>query len=229
MTFVAAAVGGLAGYGIAGTLAGAAIGAGIGGTIGGSMNQASAAKQAAATQLQGTQYAANIQKEMFDVLNEQQKPYREAGYGALEKLTSLRDMLTSPVSAQEIQNLPGFDFAINQGIGAARQNVNVGGGGSNVDRAAQKFASDYVTSTAMPQVLAQRQNIYNTLAGIAGLGQTAQGQVSTASQNTSNALAQLAVGGATAAAGGQVGAANAMASGVSNLGNAGMMYALLKG
>ena len=75
MTFVAAAIGGLGGglaaeagllgatSALGGTLGGAAIGA----MAGGSYNQAQAAKEAAQTQYAGTQYAADIQKQMFDI------------------------------------------------------------------------------------------------------------------------------------------------------------------
>ena len=125
--------------------------------------------------------------------------------------------------------LPGFQFAMEQGTGAARQAMNVGGGGSNVDRAAQKFAIDYTLCTAMPQVMEQCKNIYNTLAGIAGIGQTAQGQTTTLGQNTAANMGQLAVGGANAAAAGTVGAANAWSQAAGNIGNMATMYALLKG
>lgn len=195
----------------------------------GASKQASAAKSAAAGQAEASTYAADIQKEMFDVINEQQKPYREAGYGALTRIQDLLPSLTTPVSAQEIQNLPGFKFAIDQGIGATRQNVNVGGGGSNVDRAAQKFAIDYTTGTAMPQVLQQRRDIYNTLAGIAGIGQNAQSQTNQAAMTTGTNIGQAAIGGATALGAGQIGAANAYASGMQGIGNSALMYALLKG
>jgi hypothetical protein len=190
---------------------------------------AKGAKDAAQTQLQGTREGAAIQKEMFDVLNEQQKPYREAGYGALTRLGEMLPGLTAPVSREEILGLPGYQFAIDQGTGAARQAMNVGSPGSNVDRAAQKFALDYTLGTAMPQVISQRQNIYNTLAGIAGIGQTAQGQTSAMGQAAGTNMAQLAVGGANAIAGGQVGAANAYSNASGNIGNAAMMYALMKG
>jgi hypothetical protein len=228
MTFVAAAIGAGLGYGVAGTLTGAAIGAGIGGTIGGSMTQAKAAKQAAGMQADAATYAADVQREMFDIINEQQKPYREAGYGALTRIGELLPGLTKPVSREEIMGLPGYQFAMEQGTGAARQMFNVGGGGSNVDRAAQKFAIDYTLGTAMPQVISQRQNIYNTLAGIAGIGQTAQNQITAAGQNFAGNIGQAAIGGATALGAGQIGAANAMMGGISNLGNAGLMYALMR-
>lgn len=188
-----------------------------------------AAKEAAGMQVEGTRYAADVQKEMFDTLNKQQEPYRQAGYGALTRLNELLPGLTKPVSREEIMGLPGFQFGMEQGTGAARAAMNVGGGGSNVDRAAQKFAVDYTVGTAMPQVISQRQNIYNTLAGIAGIGQTAQTQTGQMGQTAAGNIGQLAVGGANAAAAGTVGAANAYTGAMGNIGNMATMYALLKG
>lgn len=201
------------------------LGAGAG-LIGSSM-QAGAAKDAARGQAESTRYAADIQKQMFDIQNQQQAPYREAGYGALTRIGELLPGLTKPVSREEIMGLPGYQFAMEQGTGAARQMMNVGGGGSNVDRAAQKFAIDYTLGTAMPQVIAQRQNIYNTLAGIAGIGQTAQGQTTQLAQNVAGNIGQAAIGGATALGAGQIGAANAYAGAMGNIGNTAMMYSLL--
>ena len=204
-----------------------AIAVSAGASLLGAGQQASAAKSAAQTQAEGTRYAADIQKQMFDILNKQQEPYREAGYGALTRIGELLPGLTKPISREEILGLPGYQFAVEQGTGAARQMANVGGGGSNVDRAAQKFALDYTLGIAMPQVLAQRQNIYNTLAGIAGIGQTAQTQTGQAGQTFAGNIGQAAIGGASALAGGQIGAANAIAGGLQGVGNAGMMYAYL--
>ncbi len=186
-----------------------------------------AAKGAAETQLQGTREASQQQREMFDILNEQNKPYREAGYGALNRINEMLPSLTKPVTAEDIQNMPGYKFAVQQGTGGAMQGMNVGGGGSNVQRAGQKFAIDYTMGTALPQYMAQRRDIYNTLAGVAGIGQNAQNQSNQIGQNTSTNLGQLAVGGANAIAGGQVGSANAYSNAMQGVGNAAMMYALL--
>lgn len=200
----------------------------VGGTslIGGYMGS-KGAESAANTQLQGTREASQQQREMFDILNEQNKPYREAGYGALTRINEMLPSLTRPITADDIRNMPGYQFAVEQGTGGAMQGMNVGGGGSNVQRAGQKFAIDYTMGTALPQYMAQRKDIYNTLAGVAGIGQTAQGQQNTIGQNTSNNLSQLAVGGANAIAGGQVGSANAYSGAMQGVGNAAMMYALL--
>jgi len=195
----------------------------------GSGMQASAAERGGERQAEAARYAADLQREMFDIQNLQQKPYREAGYGALSRIGELLPGLTKPLTREDILGMPGFQTAIEQGTGAARQTMNVGGGGSNVDRAAQKFAIDYTVQQAMPQALQQRQNIYNTLAGIAGIGQTAQGQTTTLASNVAGNIGQAAIGGAGALAAGQIGAANAYASGLQGIGNSAMMYALLKG
>jgi len=189
--------------------------------------QAGATSDAARLQYMTGQDAIAFQKEMFQKQLELGQPYREAGYGGLTKLNQMLPSLTSPVTAADIQNMPGYQFAVQQGTGGAMQAMNVGGGGSNVQRAGQKFAIDYTMGQALPQLMQQRRDIYNTLAGVAGIGQTAQGQQSTMGQNAATNIAQLGVGGANALAGGQVGAANAMANTVGQLGNAGMMYALL--
>ena len=77
-----------------------------------------------------------------------------------------------------------------------------------------------------PQLMQQRRDIFNTLSGVANIGQGAQAQQLTASQNATNNIAQLGVAGANAQAGGIMGAANAQANTVGQLGNAGLMYAL---
>lgn len=201
------------------------LGAGAG-LIGSGM-QASAAERAGEMQSGAARYAADIQKQMFDIQNLQQKPYREAGYGALTRIGELLPGLTKPLTREDILGMPGFQTAIEQGTGAARQMMNVGGGGSNVDRAAQKFAIDYTVQQAMPQALAQRQNIYNTLAGIAGIGQVAQGQTSQMAQNVAGNIGQAAIGGAGAIGAGMIGSANALAGGLGGAGNTAFMYSLL--
>ena len=204
----------------------------------GAQAQAGAMSDAAGLQAQTARESTALQREMYEKGLELGAPYREAGYSALTRIQDLLPGLTSPVTAAEIQGLPGFDFAMKQGIGAARQNFNVGGGGSNVDRASQKFAIDYVTGTAMPQVISQRSNIYNTLAGIAGIGQTAASgaagagagygaNVANIAGTTAGAIGNLGVGGANAMASGNIAQANLMSGALGNIGNSAFMYSLL--
>ena len=248
MTFVAAAIGAGLGYGVAGTLAGAAIGAGVGGMIGGGMNQASAAKQAASAQQAAATDATGLQRDMFNTINTQQAPYRTAGYGALNTLQSMlpgqyqqydangnpttmgtgSGALTREFTAADLnsQLAPNYQFMRDQGIGATRQNVNVGGGGSNANMASTKFAEDYAGNAyqnAFNNFQTQQGNIYNRLAGVAGIGQAGQNATNAAGTNYANAAGQLGIGSATAYGAGQVGSANAIAG----MGNNFMQAAML--
>ena len=221
MTWIAAAVTwlGPVGTAIAGSAILSTVGAG---------KQASAAKDASQLQYQATQDAAAQQRSMFDIQNQQQAPYREAGYGALTNIKDMMPYLTKQVTAEDLRSMPGFEFGLNQGTGAAGQAMNVGGGGSNVDMARTKFATDYATNVGLPQYLNQRTDIYNTLAGIAGIGQIGQTQTNQLAQNAANAQGQLAIGGAGALGAGQVGAANAYAGGLSNIGNTATLASMMR-
>jgi hypothetical protein len=233
MTWVAVAIGGAAVLGYMG-----------------SQKQASAATSAAQQQYQATQDASLAQMAMFDVQNKQQAPYREAGYGALSKINTMLPQFTEmpagykPFTAADLEtNLaPNYQFMLGQGLGATRQSLNVGGGGSNVERGGIKFAQDYASNAYQnaldnymkqeAQKFNQQQtgvgNVYNRLASIAGIGQTAQGQVNQLGQSTASNIGQLGIGGASALGAGQIGAANAYAGGLQGIGNAATLAGLLR-
>jgi hypothetical protein len=215
----------------------------------GGRQQAKAATGASQLQYQSTQDAARQQREMFDILNAQQAPYRETGYGALTNIKEMLPYFTQqapaykPFTAADLKtNLaPNYEFMKQQGLGATGQAINVGGGGSNVNLAMTKFAEDYASNAyqnalnnymqqqaqGFSQGQTQQGNIYNRLASLAGIGQAAQTQSNTLGSNTANALSQLGIGGATALGAGQIGAANAMAGGFGQVGNAITLASLL--
>jgi hypothetical protein len=215
MTFVAVAIGGSALLGYMG-----------------SRKQAKAAESASQLQYEATSDAAKQQREMFDILNAQQAPYREAGYGALNQINTMLPQFTKEfTSADLIRNLdPSYQFMLQQGLGATGQAMNVGGGCSNVDLARQRFAQEYAKTGAQQafnNYQSQQSNIYNRLSNLAGIGQAAQSQANTLGSNTANALSQLGIGGASALGAGQVGAANAMAGAYGGIGNALTLSSLL--
>lgn len=193
----------------------------------GSQKQAGAAESAAQTQAQGTKYAADIQKQMFDIQNAQLADYRKLGGIGLNKIQEMLPYLTKQVTAADIEGMPGYKFGREQGLGAVSQGMNVLSPGSNVDVAREKFATDYALTQGLPAYLKQRTDIFNTLASIAGIGQKATDTSAQLGATTGTNLSQLAVGGANALAGGQVGAANAMAGGLQGIGNTAALYGLL--
>ena len=216
----------------------------------GSQGQAEAAKEGAQLQYGATQDAAARQREMFDILNEQQLPYRTAGGGAL---TSLQEMLPyftekqapyRPFTAEDLKSnlAPNYEFMKQQGLGATAQAMNPGGGGSNIDLARIKFAEDYAGNAyqnALANYLSQQQNIfnqaqsektniYNKLSNLAGIGQTATTNIGNVGIGTAGNLGQLAIGGATALGAGNIGAANVMAGGLQGIGNAATLASMLR-
>ena len=195
--------------------------------LAGSLLGAQAAKSAAQQQTDAYRAGTAEQRAMFDIINQQQAPYREAGYGALTRLNEMLPMLTSMPTAEQVKAMPGYQFGLEQGLGSVSQGLNVASPGANVDRARIKFGADYALNQALPAYMKQRESIYNTLAGISGLGQVSTGQTTQAGMSAGTNLANLAVGQGTALAGGTVGAANALSGGLQNIGNAQMLYSLL--
>lgn len=194
----------------------------------GGLAQSRAATRAAETQYRGTQEAAAQQRAMFDILNAQQAPYREAGGAALTRIQEMLPFFTGMPTAEQVRATPGYQFGLEQGLGAVGQGMNVLSPGSNVDLARMKFAQDYALQQAYPLYTAQQTNIYNRLASLAGLGQAGTAASGQLGQQTGANLAQLATGGASALAGGQIGAANALAGGLGGVGNAAMLYNLIR-
>lgn len=199
----------------------------------GSRGQASAATSAAELQAQAAQRAAEQQMQMFTTLNEQQKPYREAGYSALGKIGEMLPQFTKTFTAADLNaNLaPNYEFMRQQGLGATAQGANVASPGSNVDLEKTIFAENYAKSgyqDALTNFRNQQTDIFNRLSGIAGIGQTAQGSSQALGSQTAANIGQLGIGGASATGAGQINAANAMAGGAGNIGNAGFLYSMLK-
>jgi len=207
---------------------------GAGGSIAGGLLGASGAQKAANTQAAATREAIAQQQRMFDIQNEQQRPYREAGYSALSDIASMKPYLTKQFGAEEFQAGidPSYNFRLAQGNLATTNALNRAGG--LVSGNALQGLTDYgqgAASTefqnAFNRFQTQRSNIYNTLAGIAGIGQTAQKQTSDLAQNVSGNIGQATIGIGNAMAGGQIGAANALSGGFQGAGNAYMLSNML--
>jgi hypothetical protein len=223
-------------------------GSAVAGLLGSNM-QANAASSAAQKQSDAAKYAADLQQQQFNQIQQQQAPYRQAGYTALDQITGMMPALTQqapaykPFTAEDLKSnlAPNYEFMLNQGLGANKQALNVGGGGSNISRGATKFAEDYASNAyqnALINYMTQQQqgfnqsqtstgNIFNRLAAIAGIGQAGQNQVNQAGLSTAGNIGSAGIAGAGYQAAGQVAGANAYGGALSNLGNAGMLYGLL--
>jgi hypothetical protein len=208
---------------------------GAGGSIAGGFLGASGARRAAETQAKATREAIAQQREMFDIQNEQLRPYRETGYTALKDIAGMRDYLTKQFGQEDFQAGidPSYNFRFQQGNLATTNALNRSGGlvGGNALQGLTDYgqgAASQEYQNAFNRFQGQRTNIYNTLAGIAGIGQTAQGQTTNLAKDVSGNIGQATIGIGNAYAGGQIGAANALSGGFQNAANSYMMGNLLK-
>jgi hypothetical protein len=185
-----------------------------------------AAKSAANKQADAARYAAQLQQEQFNLTNEQQKPYREAGYSALSDIGGMKPYLTQQYTPEDFaQGIdPGYQFRLQQGQEATNRMANMGGGmlGGNALRGAQDYTQGLASQeygNAFNRFQTQRSNIYNTLASISGLGQTSLGQTTAAGTTAAGNIGTNIANAGAAQAGGIVGQANAISGGLQQYGN----------
>jgi hypothetical protein len=205
-----------------------------------------AANKAAGQQADASRYAADVQKQMFDLQNAQQAPYRQSGYNALNTIGSLGSgtygitdaqgnptgtgtgsgYLTKQFTPEDFAAGidPGYAFRLSQGQESTNRMANMGGG--MLSGNALKGAEDYTQGLASQEYgnafnrfQTQRGNIYNTLASIAGLGQTSLGQTTAAGTTAAGNIGTNIANAGAAQAAGTVGSANAITGGIQGAAN----------
>ena len=205
-----------------------------------------ASKNAANTQAQAARDAAQVQQNIFNTQNEQQAAGRAAGYSGLNQIRSMlpgaytkydeqgnvagtafgTDYLTHQFTPEDFAAGidPGYAFRLQQGQMANQRAANIGGGAlsGNTLAGLQEYTQGQASQeygNAFNRYQTQRGNIYNTLASIAGLGQTAQQQTNQAAQAYGANTANLMTGAAAAQAAGTIGQANAYGNAIQGVGN----------
>jgi len=217
-----------------------------GGSLLGGLLGSGAATTAAGEQAGALNRATDIQQQQFNAVQQQGAPGRAAGYQALNTLGGLGsgtyqmyDAQGNPTGvgtgtgfltqgytpadfAQGID--PGYQFRLQQGQEATNRMANMGGGmiSGNALRGLEDYTQGLASTEynkAFDRFQTNRTNIYNTLAGIAGLGQNAYNtSAQTGTTAAGNIGTNIANAGA-AQAGGVVGSANALSGGLQNAGN----------
>ena len=221
------AIGGLSGTQLA------ALGTGAAG-----LYNASATRQAMQDAIGATQAAnAASQGTLGNIYNQQlgyQAPYQAAGVGAVNQLADMNPYLTHQFNAADLQAglAPNYDFMLQQGQQANQRAANVGGGalGGNALTGLNQYTQNYAGNAyqnAFNNYQAQRQNIYSDLAGIAGIGQTANTGAGTAGTNYGTGITNLNTSLANAQSANILGQAQVGAGGVSNATNSAFLASLL--
>ena len=200
--------------------------------IGGLMSNKAASTSASATQ-QAAQTSADVQREMFNKQVELQEPWRQAGMNALTQMQGQTNAMPAAFTGKvDLTQDPGYAFRLEEGLkGLERSAAARGGlmGGAQMKAmekygqgmASQEYQNAYNRAlTEYNANVARESTGYNRLAALAGIGQTATGQISGAAGSLGSNLGNLAYNAGTAAgnaqAAGYMGMANALSGGLSS-------------
>lgn len=207
MSAVAAAVGGAAVLGVGGAIIGS-----------------NATKDAAQTQADAARYAADTQYKMYQQQRDDQAPWRQAGQGALSQMQD--PSFQKDFSMSDFQQDPGYQFRMDQGQKALEASAAARGGlmGGNFGTALSQYGQDYASNeyqNAYNRFTNNQSNRFNRLASIAGVGQTANGQLAQAGMNAANNAGEAMMSGANGMAGAQVAQGQMWGNTLSSLGSQG--------
>jgi hypothetical protein len=173
-----------------------------------------ASSKAAGTQAAAAGQAADLEREMFERNIELNKPFREAGITALNKLVPLATEYT-PFGMQQFQADPGYAFRMSEGMKGLERSAAARGGllSGSMLKGIQRFGQDLGSQeyqNAFNRYQAERQARLNPLQSLAGVGQTTSQQLGQAGTQMAGNVGNLMTSGAAARASGYVGGANAL-------------------
>jgi hypothetical protein len=204
-------------------------------TVGGGYLQGQAAKSAAQTQANAADRAMAQEMAMYQQGREDLAPYRETGYTALKDIERMKPFLTAQFGPEQFGQYldPSMAFRQRLGTQATERMANVGGGAisGNTLRALTDYGQNLASTeygSAFNRFQTERGNIYNTLANIAGMGQSAVNTGVNTGQNFAASQTGLITGQGAAQAAGTVGQANAYGGALGNLGNYAMLNAFMR-
>jgi hypothetical protein len=186
--------------------------------LGSSLVGANAASKAADSQAAAQSQANQLVYSMFQQQQAAQEPWRQAGVGALGKLTAASDY--TPFGMSQFKADPGYAFRLSEGqkaldASAARRGGLISG---NALRAATTYGQEMGSQeyqNAFNRYQTERQARLGPLQSLAGIGQSATNQMGNNASNYSNMASNGITDVARAQAAGYQGQANAFGGGVS--------------
>lgn len=166
--------------------------------LGPASKQANATEAAAGQSAAASRYATDLQKAMFDKQVELQQPWQQAGTNALTKMQSLEPFKYDP---NTMFNDPGYAFRMSEGMNALNRSMaskGLGVSGANI-KGALKYGQNLGSQefgNAYSRALDEYNTRYNRLASLAGVGQTAAGNIGSAASGYGANVGNLAMGNA---------------------------------
>lgn len=188
---------------------------------------AEAAMQAADIERGGIEYAADVQREMYDISRADQMPWLEAGGRALSQLET---MMGQAPTFEDYTQSDYSKFIQEQGLKALEAKSRAGGyyqtGATSKDM--MQYAQD-IAGQDYQQFLGNYYQSLNPYMQMAGLGQQQAQTLGQQGMQTGAQLGQYGIGAAQAQAGGITGAAQAQAQGLQNIiGTGALLYGMSK-
>ncbi len=206
-------------------------------------------------QQDATKASQDVLKGVYDTQLGFQKPYQGTGINALNQMGQLGSgtyQIYDPVTGQPTTMgtgsgylthqfdkndlaaglAPNYDFMLQQGQTANQRAANVGGGAlsGNTLRGLQDYTQNYAGNAyqnAFQNYQTQRNNIYNNLSNMAGIGTDANKQASAAGTSYGTNISNLNVGLGNATAAAMLGQAQAAGGGANAAANAIWLASLL--
>ena len=186
--------------------------------------------KAANTQANAADSATNLQREIWQTQQAQQKPFYDAGVTAENKMLDLLGLsdntgaagygsLNKTFSYSDMTADPGYAFRLQQGLKSMNQTAAARGGliSGSALKAGQQFGQDMGSQeyqNAFNRYQVNRSNILNPLQSLTGAGQTSANTLGSQAGTYGQTSAGLTTSAANARASGYMGGANAVSGGV---------------
>ena len=208
-------------------------GAVVTGLVGGALITGNAAKNAAKTQGAAADQVTDEAGREYDQTREDNAPWRAAGQTALGQLGQLTqtggDLNRSFTMNDFTNNDPGYDFRMQQGQQAIERSAAARGGalGGGTLKALANYGQDYASNeyqNAFSRWNTQNNEQFNRLAGIAGVGQTANAADQAAGQASLQTTSNAQMGAANASAAAGIAGANSLTNALNTGVNAWTYY-----
>jgi len=175
------------------------------------------ANKASSTQANAANQAAQLSREQFDVTNEQQRPWREAGGRALTRLESLAEY--KPFDMATFAQDPSYQFRMDQGMKAIERSGAARGRqlGGNTLGSLQSFGQGLASqeyNNAFNRYQTERNQTLAPYMTLAGYGANANALSANAGATNAANVGNMLTSGAAAQAAGYMGGANAVGQSV---------------
>lgn len=190
------------------------------GFIAGSIISGGASYKGAREQAKATDRATEEGRRQFERQVELQRPFREGGLQALNKLIPMA-LNYKPFSLKDFEVDPGYEFRRREGLRAIENSALAGGMGRSgstlrgLTRYGQGLASEEFMN-AFNRYQTNRSAEMNPLLSLAGAAQTSSNTLSDAAGRLGEQIGSNLIQGGVARASGYAGIANAANTGLSN-------------